>query len=74
MYLVMGSGLRMEVASGSSSGTNVLAGSGSVVRGGTCTWSMAGIVSFSMFMAAFGIELMSAVEDLSNSPGLSGLG
>lgn len=37
LYLVMGSGLRTEVASGSSSETNTLAGSGSVVGGGTHT-------------------------------------
>lgn len=70
----MGSGLRTEVASGSSSETNTLAGSGSVVGGGTHTWSKAGVGWGSISVAGSGIELMFAVEDLPNSPGLSGLG
>lgn len=36
--LVMGSSLEMEVASDSNSRTDVLAGSGSVVGGGSRTW------------------------------------
>lgn len=70
MDLVMGSGLGMEVASGSISGTNALAGCSSVVGGNTHTWS---IGSGSISMMGLGVEFRSMAEDLSSCLGLSRL-
>lgn len=61
---LMGSGLGTEGASGSSSRTNVLKGSGSVVGGGTHTLFVAHIASGSISVVACGIELGSMAEDL----------
>lgn len=67
---VMGSGLGMEVASGSISGTNALAGCSSVVGSNTHTWS---IGSGSISMMGLGVEFRSMAEDLSSCLGLSRL-
>lgn len=59
-------GLRKEETSGSSSGMDILAGSGSVMGGGSHTWYFAAIGS--------GIKVRSVVEDLSWRPGHYSLG